>query len=189
MTVLRLLLPSHAVVVLCGPAAAGKSTFAARHFGAYEILSSDALRGWIAGNEADQSASPMAFRLLRALLRERARRGVLTAVDSTALDPRTRRGFLRIARQWGRPTVLVCFDTPPRESERRNVARPRVVPSDALAVQHLRMQRVLARAPSEGWDAVCVVTPEDTVVVERASPTARPASPTRADGTPDPNAR
>ncbi len=56
--------PGSQSVVLVGAAGAGKSTLAARLFATDEIVSSDALRAVISGDEADQRVSGVAFRIL-----------------------------------------------------------------------------------------------------------------------------
>ncbi len=64
--VVRLVRPS--VVVLCGPAACGKSTFAARHFRPTQIISSDHARALVCGDEHDQRFQTQAFALVHFLI-------------------------------------------------------------------------------------------------------------------------
>ena len=59
----KIVLPRQALIVLAGPAACGKSTFAARHFTATQVVSSDHMRALIADDESDQSVSGLAFDL------------------------------------------------------------------------------------------------------------------------------
>ena len=59
-------LPDPSLVLLVGAAGSGKSTFAARHFGADEVLSSDAMRARLSGDEADQRVSRAAFAIIEA---------------------------------------------------------------------------------------------------------------------------
>ena len=49
--------PELCLIALVGASGSGKSTFAARHFGRFEVLSSDFCRGLVANDENDQSAS------------------------------------------------------------------------------------------------------------------------------------
>ena len=56
----ELAIPELSLVCLIGASGSGKSTFAAAHFGAFEVLSSDFCRGLVADDENDQSASTAA---------------------------------------------------------------------------------------------------------------------------------
>ncbi|TMB65167.1 MAG: phosphatase, partial [Chloroflexi bacterium] len=53
-------LPPAALVLLIGASGSGKSTFASRHFDADAVVSSDRLRGLVAGDESDQRATDAA---------------------------------------------------------------------------------------------------------------------------------
>ena len=59
-----LALPSPCVVVLVGPVASGKSTWAKQWFEPAQIVSSDALRALVGESEHDLAASTDAFALL-----------------------------------------------------------------------------------------------------------------------------
>jgi predicted kinase len=79
-------LPTRALVVLVGPSGAGKSDWAAQHFDAAEIVSSDVLRSLVGEGPHDQRAGTDAFAVLDEVVDRRLRRGLLTVVDSLALD-------------------------------------------------------------------------------------------------------
>src|SRR2546427_9925013 len=81
--VIRLVRPS--VVALCGPAACGKSAFAARHFRPTQIISSDRCRALVCDDEQDQRFQTQAFALLHFLVEQRLGVNRLCVVDSTAL--------------------------------------------------------------------------------------------------------
>lgn len=117
-------LPPSALLVLVGPAGAGKSTFARATFESTQVLSSDFFRGLVADDEGDQSATPQAFAVLRFVATRRLSRGRLTVVDATNVRPRDRRGLLQLAARFRRPAVAVLFDTPLEECLRRNRERP-----------------------------------------------------------------
>jgi predicted kinase len=155
-------LPPGALIVLVGISGSGKSSWAARHFAAHEVLSSDAFREMVSGDATDQAASRDAFRLLHIAVRARLRRGLPTVVDATNLTARARRSLLALAGEAGRPAVAVVFDVPLERAIAQNAARPgRRVP-DAIIEEHYR-QLVAARAalPIEGFERVVTVTASD----------------------------
>jgi protein phosphatase len=155
-------LPLGAMVVLVGPAGSGKSTWAARHFSPTQIVSSDACRAMLADDEADQTASRDAFRLLYFILGERLRRGLLTVVDSTALQPSIRAELLKIAAQHGSPTVAIVFALPQPINEQWNASRERRVPAEALERHRKNLDLSLRLLPNEHFNTIYTLrSPEE----------------------------
>ena len=64
--IVRLARPS--VVVLCGPAGCGESTFAARHFRPTQIISSDSCRTLVCDDAHDQRFQSHTFALLHFII-------------------------------------------------------------------------------------------------------------------------
>jgi len=145
-------LPLGAMVVLVGPAGSGKSTWAARHFLPTQVVSSDACRGILADDETDQTVSRDAFRLLYFILGERLRRGLLTVVDSTALQPSIRAELLKTAAQYSSPTVAIVFALPTELNEQWNASRERRVPDGALERHRKNLELTLRALPTEGFN-------------------------------------
>src|SRR5687767_2573089 len=108
-----LIVPDPSLVVLVGAAGSGKSTLAARLFAPDEIVSSDALRAVVAGDEADQGASAVAFRILHRTLDRRLAAGLLTVVDATNATAAHRWPLARRAKVAGFPMVTIVLDLPP----------------------------------------------------------------------------
>src|SRR6187431_1909860 len=79
--VTTILVRDPSLVLLVGAAGAGKTTFAARHFALDEVLSSDAYRALLSGDEANQKVSRVAFSILHRDLERRLRAGHLAVVD------------------------------------------------------------------------------------------------------------
>jgi protein phosphatase len=130
---LSLTIPPGALVVLIGPSGAGKSTFAARQFVPTEVVSSDYCRALVADDENDMAATPAAFRVLHAIVRERLRAGRLVVVDATNLKATSRKPLLAMARKFGRPAVAIAFDLPLEVCFERNAARAgRSVPAEVV---------------------------------------------------------
>src|SRR5690242_8818811 len=75
-------LPDPAMVLLVGAAGSGKSTWAAEHYRAVEVVSADALRAVVGSGTADLDASVDAFRLLDQIVEGRARRGLTVVIDT-----------------------------------------------------------------------------------------------------------
>ncbi len=138
-------LPDAACILLIGAAGSGKTTFAARHFPADAILSSDALREAISGDAADQSASRAAFRALHRALDRRLAVGLTTVVDATNATAAARRSIREIAARHGVPTIAIVLDLPAAVVRARNAARAgRRVP-DAVVSRHLECGRRRSR--------------------------------------------
>lgn len=159
-------LPSPCVVVLVGPGAAGKSTWAASHFPTGTIVSSDRLRAMVGTGEGDMAASADAFALLEEIVQRRMRRRLTTVIDTLGLDPDRRRGWLVAARSHQLPIVAVGFDTPAAECRARNRQRPDRIPAAVLTEQLRAWPRTRDALPGEGYDAV--LSPQAVRVVPAA---------------------
>ena len=153
-TATTLTLPWNALVVLAGPPACGKSTFARQHFTPTQILSSDTVRGWLCDDESEQSVSSLAFSVMYDLVSKRLGLRRLTVVDSTALQAATRRDLRGLARRAGVPVVLIVLVADAALCEARDRGRARQVGPAALAHHLALLQDTLLSVPDEGFDAV-----------------------------------
>jgi protein phosphatase len=159
-TILRIS-PS-ALVVLIGPSASGKSSFAAKHFKATQIISSDTCRALIADDEADQEASRDAFRLFHRIISERLKRGLLTVADSIALTPHARSELLRLAMLYNRPTVAIVFSVQPETQRQWNQQRHRHVPTHVLTEHRQMIQQTIHVICNEGFNQLTILrTPQE----------------------------
>jgi len=173
-----IVIPDPSLVVLIGAAGAGKSTLAARLFAADEVVSSDALRALISGDEADQRVSAVAFRILHRTVGRRMARGRLTVVDATNTEATVRRPPIARARSAGIPVTAIVLDIDPGAVARQNDGRSRVVDREVID-RHLAAVRrtvdgdVLAL---EGFDEIVVLrTPQDALELSIVrGPTLRP---------------
>src|SRR5262245_19288627 len=147
-------IPDPALVVLVGPAGAGKSTWAAERYLPTEIVSADRLRAMVGSGEHDLDASADAFALLDQIVAARARRQLTTVVDTLGLDAGRRTTYRELARQAGLPAVVVVFDTDAALCRQRNRSRAQPVPAAVLDAQLRRMPDVAAQLAAESWDAV-----------------------------------
>ena len=169
--------PPDALVVLCGPAASGKSLFARRNARRTQIVSSDRCRALVGDDESDQRFSPRAFDLFHRTIAHRLALGRFTIADSTALSPDARRDLRRIARRAGRPVALVAFATPLSDCLRNNAARKRRVPADVLRAQHARFREQRGRLAAEGYAALVTLSPREAPAARlRATPAIGPSS-------------
>jgi alkanesulfonate monooxygenase SsuD/methylene tetrahydromethanopterin reductase-like flavin-dependent oxidoreductase (luciferase family)/predicted kinase len=147
-------IPDPALVVLIGPAGAGKSTWAAARYRPQEVVSADQLRSVVGSGEHDLEASGDAFALLGQIVAARLRRGLTVVVDTLGQDAPRRRDQRELARQAGLPAVAVLLGTGPAVCRQRNRARDHPVPAAVLDAQLRRMRSVTAEVAAEGWDVV-----------------------------------
>jgi predicted kinase len=80
------ILPTPCLVVLVGPAGSGKSTWAAEHVSADQVVSSDRLRALVGEGEDDQRASKDAFTVLETVVDRRLARKLTTVVDTLGFN-------------------------------------------------------------------------------------------------------
>ncbi|MFI5730680.1 LLM class flavin-dependent oxidoreductase [Kribbella sp. NPDC051587] len=166
-------LPSPCVVILVGPGAAGKSTWAAERFAPDLVVSSDRLRALVGAGEDDLAASADAFALLETVVEQRIGRRLTTVIDTLGMDRSRRLHWLELARAAGMPCVAVGFDTPADECRRRNRQRVKRIPADVLTGQLRAWGTAKKELPDEGYDdilqpAVVRVVPEAFASVDAA---------------------
>ena len=150
-------LPEPCLVVLVGAAGAGKTTLAARLFAADEVLSSDAHRALLAGDEADQAVTKPAFAILHRQLARRMAERRTTVVDATNVTSFARRSLVRRAVAHGVPAVAIVLDLAPSLVLARNATRAgRIVPEDAVRRQLADLARSLRRGELDGDGFVAV---------------------------------
>jgi predicted kinase len=154
-------LPDPCLIVLIGAAGAGKSTLAARLFPLDAVLSSDAYRAIVSGDEADQRATRAAFAILHRELERRLAAGRTTVVDATNVTRFARRGLIERAASHAIPAVAIVLDLDAPIVLGRNAGRvARVVPEPAVRQQLADLARSLQPGglEAEGFAAVHVVS-------------------------------
>ena len=156
------------LIVLVGAAGAGKSTFAARHFAAEEVLSSDRYREMVSGDEANQRATRAAFVRLHRDLATRLGQRSLTVVDATSVQPAARRALLALATSARIPAIAIVLDLPAETVIARNATRPGRTVDLAVVRHQLAGVRASLDGPSpallrEGFAQVVVLRDPDEV--------------------------
>ena len=155
---MRIHLPTPCLVVLVAPSAAGKSTFARRHFADTEIVSSDRCRALVSDDENDQTATSDAFELVRLIARKRLDRRKLAVVDATSLRAESRAPLLDLARRANLPAIVFALHVDEEELVRRAAARvDRRVPEATVRKHAAQFQEALPRLGAEGFAAVHVI--------------------------------
>ncbi|MGH3390817.1 MAG: polynucleotide kinase-phosphatase, partial [Actinomadura sp.] len=144
MTNTEIKIPELALVLLVGVSGSGKSHFARRHFTGSQVISSDHCRAIVADDENDQAATADAFDVLHYIVRKRLSRGLLTVVDATNVQPKSRRQLVGIAKEHDVLSVAIVLDVPEDVAVARNAARTdRALPAHVVPRQRRELRRGL----------------------------------------------
>ncbi len=157
------------LLVLCGPAGSGKSTFAAQRFGATTVVSSDHCRALICDDANNQQVNRDTFDLFYFIIKKRLFLGRLTVADSTALHAESRRRLRDMARWHGYQARLLIFNISQETCARWNQGRERQVEERVLPYHAALLEQTLRDAPNEGWDEILILGEEDMDAVVEIS--------------------
>ncbi|BDP43230.1 polynucleotide kinase-phosphatase [Deinococcus aetherius] len=161
---MHIALPELSLVALVGASSSGKSSFAARHFQASEVLSSDFFRALVSDDESSLEATGDAFDSLFFVGGKRLARGRLTVVDATSVRPEDRRRLVDLARAHDVLPVAIVLDLPRAVLEARHAARTdRDFPASVIGRQVSELRRTLRGLQKEGFRHVWVLHSEEEV--------------------------
>ncbi len=160
----ELTIPEFALVVLIGVSGSGKSTFAKRHFGPFETISSDFCRGLVSDDENNQAVSGDAFDLLHTIVAKRLHNMKLTVVDATNVQPPARKQLIALAREYHALPVAIVLDMPERLAFERNQARPdRAFGIHVIKRQRGDLKRSLRHLKREGFNRLYHLHSEEEI--------------------------
>ncbi|WP_454300267.1 polynucleotide kinase-phosphatase [Salana multivorans] len=161
-------IPAMGLVLLVGVSGSGKSTFAREHFRPTEVISSDFCRGLVSDDENDQTATPDAFDVLGYIAATRLRRGLLTVVDATNVQPAGRAQLVALAKAHDVLVDAIVLDVPEPLAAERTAQRPdRHFGSHVVRRQYRDLHRSLGRMRREGFRRVHVLRgPEEIAAVQ-----------------------
>ena len=158
-------IPSRTLLVLCGPAGSGKSTFAAQRFSASNIVSSDQCRAMICDDENNQKVNRQTFELFHLIIQMRLSLGHFTVADSTALHQDARRKMRELSRHFGYFGCLLIFNIPPEICLEHNKSRHRLVDEKVIPYHAGLLQRAILDTPHEGWEQIHILDEQDMDVI------------------------
>ena len=151
-------IPELSLVLLIGASGSGKSTFAKKHFGKYEIVSSDECRGIVSNNENNLDATSDAFDLLHYIIGKRLRSGYLTVVDATNVQSESRKSLIQLARKYHTLPVAIVLDMPHEICENRNANRPDRNFGNHVIRQHIQqLKRSIKKLKHEGFRQIYIL--------------------------------
>lgn len=153
--------PPRTLLVLCGPAGSGKSTFAAQRFSSTTVVSSDHCRALICDDANNQQVNRDTFDLFYYIINKRLFLGRFTVADSTALYPEARRRLRELARRHGFLACLLIFNIAQETCAQRNQLRDRKAEAKVMPYHAALLQQTLRDAPNEGWDQIHILSEED----------------------------
>ncbi len=167
---MKITIPELSLVTLVGISSAGKTTFAKRFFKDSEIVSSDACRAMVSDDENSMEATKDAFDLAHYIISTRLKRGNLTVMDATNIQPHARKPLLDLCKKHHVLNVAIVLDTSQGTAKKRNAEREdRNISNRIINRQHQQFQHSIKNLQKEGFRAIHKIRPEDLddLVIER----------------------
>jgi len=160
-------LPQKTLIVLCGPAGAGKSTFARKFVELHQaqgckptsIVSSDYCRAMICDDETNQQVNRDTFDLFYYIIRKRLFQGCLTIADSTALQANARQTLIEIAQRCQYHSCLFVFNMSLQTclAYDQHQTRGRTVGEKVISYHLQILRQALFEIPHEDWDQIHIL--------------------------------
>lgn len=145
-------LPELSLVAMVGISSSGKSSFVNKHFGSFEVVSSDHCRGIISNDENNLKITAEAFELVDHIVRLRLKQGLLTVIDATHVQPDSRKSILQAARDYHCMPVAIVLNPPLEVVEERHEGRQdRDFSKRVLYNQQRQLKRTLRFLKKEGF--------------------------------------
>ncbi|MEM6317832.1 MAG: polynucleotide kinase-phosphatase [Bacteroidota bacterium] len=165
---MKIEIPELALVVLVGPSGSGKSTFAKKYFLPTEVVSSDYCRAVVSDDENTLNANEDTFDLAHYIIGKRLKRGNLTVMDATNVQPKARVPLSKLAKDYHVLKVAIVLNMPLETCLERNERRPdRTLKNHVVRRQHHQMKQAARRLKKEGFKKIYVLnSPEELANVE-----------------------
>ena len=128
------------LIILVGLPGSGKSYWANHINFRATIVSTDAIRAELTGNEEDQSRNNEVFAIARKRVREGLKKDVIVIFDATNLSKRDRKPFIDIGNECGALVHGVYFIRDEKASMRAMIERGRVVPTNVIERMKKKLQ-------------------------------------------------
>ena len=155
---MQIKIPEFCITALVGVSGSGKSTFAKKHFKSTEVLSSDYFRGLVSDDEADQSVTKSAFRLIYEVAAERLRHKKLTVIDATNVQKDSRTEILRLAKEYHCFATAIVLYVPETLAVERNSKRPdRPFGAGVVSRQMQNLKKTVKTLKDEGFRYIYVL--------------------------------
>ncbi|MBL4774136.1 MAG: polynucleotide kinase-phosphatase, partial [Alcanivoracaceae bacterium] len=148
----KIILPELSLIAMIGISSSGKSSFVKKHFLQYESVSSDQCRGIVSNDENNLKVTADAFEMLDYIVRKRLKRGLLTVLDATHVQPDSRKSILQAARDYHCLPIAIVLNPPMDVIEERHENREdREFSKRVLANQQRQLKRTIRFLKKEGF--------------------------------------
>lgn len=161
---MKLAIPDFALVCLIGASGSGKSSFAAQHFKATEVVSSDECRTRVTDDATTLDANEDTFELLQYIASMRLKRRMLTVIDATSVQKADRAHLVSLGRRFHALPVAIVLDLDPALCEERNKQRKDRTVKTNVAQRHSKsLRKNLRGLQKEGFRQVYILRSLDEI--------------------------